>query len=164
MWKKWEIAIVLLKEPACLSLNGISIEQKESHNQIYHCHPTSGMGGGKSFFIFPCSFLQPRYFLNQTALPFFLSWEVCQMLVWKSPVFQMDVGRGKNVRAWVFCLKLAVALLQLLWKKWRSRWTVYLLGLLYSPLVFHVTAFKFSLLVSALYDKLNIIKSGVRVV
>lgn len=42
--------------------------------------------------------------------------------------------------------------------------TVYLLGLLYSPLVFHVTAFKFSLLVSALYDKLNIIKSGVRVV
>lgn len=31
-------------------------------------------------------------------------------------------------------------------------------GLLYSPLVFHVTAFEFSLLVSALYDKLNIIK------
>lgn len=37
-------------------------------------------------------------------------------------------------------------------------------GLLYSPLVFHVTAFEFSLLVSALYDKLNIIRSGVRVV
>lgn len=37
-------------------------------------------GRSQGFLIFPPSFLQPRYFLSQTALPF-LYWEVYQMLV-----------------------------------------------------------------------------------